>query len=115
MCAVRVDGQDLLASAGSDGTVRLWDPATGDERRKLTGHTGWVRAVCAVRVDGQDLLASASDDQTVRLWDPATAAHEVLVVGLANRPVAVVSHSSAVLFIGLDSGVLALEVASTTT
>ena len=29
-----------LASAGGDGTVRLWDPATGAEQATLTGHTG---------------------------------------------------------------------------
>ena len=27
-----------LASAGDDGTVRLWDPATGAEQATLTGH-----------------------------------------------------------------------------
>ena len=29
VCAVRVAGQDLLASAGDDVTVRIWDPVTG--------------------------------------------------------------------------------------
>lgn len=28
VCAVVVGGRDLLASGGSDGTVRLWDPQT---------------------------------------------------------------------------------------
>ena len=32
----------LLATAGGDGTVRLWDPATGQPARTLTGHTGAV-------------------------------------------------------------------------
>ena len=81
VCAVRVDGQDLLASASNDGTVRLWDPATGAQRRVLTGHTGGVNAVCAVRVDGQDLLASASSDGTVRLWDPATGDQRRVLTG----------------------------------
>ena len=65
---------DLLASAGDDGTVRLWDPASGDPiGEPLTGHTD---AVCAVAFspDGT-LLASAGDDGTVRLWDPASGAH----------------------------------------
>ena len=62
MCAVTVNGRDLLASGGDDGTVRIWDPATGEQRAALQGHQDWVRAVCAVTVDGRDLLASGGDD-----------------------------------------------------
>ena len=61
-----------LASASDDGTVRLWDPATGAELAALTGHTGQVTAV-AFSPDGRR-LASAGWDGTVRLWDPATGA-----------------------------------------
>ena len=34
------DGR-LLASCGGAKTVKLWDPATGERRRTLTGHTGF--------------------------------------------------------------------------
>ena len=67
-------GGDLLASAGDDGTVRIWDPATGQPRHVLEGHTGWVSGGVRGTVDGRDLLASAGDDETVRIWDPATGA-----------------------------------------
>ena len=49
-----------LATAGDDGTVRVWDAATGAPPRTLTGHTGGVRAVALVP-DGTR-LASAGDD-----------------------------------------------------
>ena len=63
------DGK-LVASASSDGTVRLWDSATGAARRTLEGHSGQVYAV-AFSPDSK-LVASASWDKTVRLWDSAT-------------------------------------------
>ena len=74
VAAVRLaDGQVVLASGSDDGTVRLWDPQTGEQLRTLTGHTGWVWSVAAVRLaDGQVVLASGSGDGTVRLWDPQT-------------------------------------------
>ena len=60
------DGR-ILASAGSDNTIRLWDPARGLQIRALEGHTGEVRAV-AFSPDGKS-LASASHDHSIRIWE----------------------------------------------
>jgi len=60
------DGR-MLASAGSDNTIRLWDTSRGLLIRTLSGHLGEVRAV-AFSPDGKS-LASGSQDHTIRIWD----------------------------------------------
>ena len=65
------DGR-LLATAGGDGTARLWDPATGKRLRTLTGHTGEVLAVCGVQPGRAAARHRRRHDKTARLWDPAT-------------------------------------------
>ena len=66
------DGR-TLATAGQDGTTRLWDVSTGGQRLVLSGDGTEVNAV-AFSPDGQT-LATASDAGQVHLWDCATG-HE---------------------------------------
>jgi WD40 repeat protein len=75
------DGQSL-AVASQDGTVRLWDVQTGQERAPLTGHKSYVTSV-GYSADGQS-LASASGDGTVRLWDAATGRERAVLRGPAT-------------------------------
>ena len=60
----------MLASAGRDETVRLWNPKTGENLATLTGHGGLVTSI-AFSPDGKQLL-SGSGDGTVRLWSIQT-------------------------------------------
>lgn len=62
-----------VAAAGYDGSVRVWDAATGVPRHTLPGHGEAAHAV-AFSPDGS-LLATAGADGRVRLWDPATGRH----------------------------------------
>src|SRR5262249_2318927 len=64
------DGR-LMAAAGADGVVCLWDAKTQQPLGQLEGHTGEVAAV-AFTPDGAT-LASAGADGSVRLWNVATA------------------------------------------
>lgn len=81
----------LLASAGTDRTIKLWNSDTGHLLQTLQGHQSWVWAI-AFHPQGH-LLASASYDQTVRLWNVATGdcqhtlqGHDSSVLAVAFSP-----------------------------
>ncbi len=63
------DGR-MLATGGEDGVVRLWEVGSGQERRRLAGHTGHASRL-RFSPDGTR-LASASNDTTAVVWDLTT-------------------------------------------
>jgi WD40 repeat protein/DNA-binding SARP family transcriptional activator len=81
VCPVTVAGRQLLASAGTDGTVRIWDPQTSEQRTMMEGHEGGVNGICPVMVAGRQLLASVGNDGTVRIWDPQTGQQRAMMQG----------------------------------
>jgi WD40 repeat protein len=67
--ALSSDGKRTVC-ATVDGTLRLWNAATGEALDALTGHVG--SANCAVFTPDDRQIVSGGDDGTVRVWDTAT-------------------------------------------
>jgi WD40 repeat protein/serine/threonine protein kinase len=63
------DGR-LVASAGDDHQIKIWEASTGRELLALPDQSPSVQSLAFSPV--QDYLASASFDNTVKLWDTQT-------------------------------------------
>ncbi|KAH7268477.1 HET-R [Fusarium solani] len=71
-----------LASASHDGTIKVWDAATGICLQMLNGHGAWVHSV-VFSADSQRLV-SGSGDGTIEVWDVAMGAClQTLQVGIS--------------------------------
>src|ERR1700676_5387073 len=75
------DGR-LIASGGTDNTVKVWDQQSGLELRSLQGHTNAVQAI-AFSPDGR-LLATAGTDRQILVWEVATGRMLLGLVGHQN-------------------------------
>ncbi|WP_204083027.1 caspase family protein, partial [Asanoa ishikariensis] len=68
-----LNGRLAIVSGSGDGTVRVWDAATGTPiSDPLAGHTASVYAVAVGQLDGRPIIVSGSSDRTVRVWDATT-------------------------------------------
>jgi len=68
-----------LASAGEDGSVKLWDAVTGLQQTKLAGHPFGTSCV-AFFPNGQTLVTGGGDG-TARLWDTKTGKQKLVLKG----------------------------------
>jgi WD40 repeat protein len=67
------DGR-ILATGGSDCTIKLWDVATGKALRTLRGHTGSIDSL-DFNHNGTQLVSASRRDNTVKVWDVALYAN----------------------------------------
>ena len=98
------DGKELLT--GAKMVAQLWDPRTGRELQRFTGHTYPIRSV-AFSPDGRRVL-TGGNDSTARIWDVATG-REIRRIDLGrSTPIARVAFypDGRRVLIGTDHGKL---------
>ncbi|KAK3821646.1 MAG: WD40-repeat-containing domain protein [Benniella sp.] len=79
---------DLIASAGRDTTVRLWDTETGKCHRILIGHADCVWVV--VFSPQGDQVASGGENGVVKVWDVGTGECLCTLTGHAKQVTSVI-------------------------
>jgi WD40 repeat protein len=102
-----------LASGGWDDMVRIWDPSTGQQIRRLDAHQSNVSAI-AFSSDGKRLATRGGLDGVVRVWDPATGKEIQRWEGFSRRSAAlaitpdnqnvVIGGGKAIYFKDIDTG-----------
>ena len=82
-----VGGGHEILTAGSDGTARLWDAATGRPRQSFRGDSHFL--VDAVVAPGGAVLVAGGSDGFLRFWDTSNGrllwmlqAHRSYVIGV---------------------------------
>ena len=107
------DGK-LLASAGHDGQIHLWEPKDGTLVKTLPGHQQWVAAL-AFSHDGQ-LLASSAFDKSIKLWQLPSGNLVDTLQGGHVQPVVSVRFGPSGLLVstGLDRRVVLWDLATAT-
>ncbi|MFW6170089.1 MAG: WD40 repeat domain-containing protein [Planctomycetota bacterium] len=82
----------LVAAAGDDHVIRLWDLEEEAWVARLTGHQDWIRAV-QFSPDGKTLVSSGNDRRVI-MWDVATRKPKrTLAVGDQAVDTVTFSHS----------------------
>ena len=102
--AISADGK-LLATAGADKLVKLWDLATLKETAKIEAHSSQVLAV-AFHPDGSQLVTGGADQQ-LKAWDVKTR-EQTMQLGRHSAPITGATWVAAgpAIFASTDTGSL---------
>src|SRR5262249_45173538 len=91
-----------VVSACEDGTLKIWNIATGDLIATLERHTQGVTS-CAVTPDARRVV-SASEDRTLKVWDLATG--ECIITHLGDARFTAVAATATTICAGDETGTL---------
>ena len=100
----------LIATAGTDGAVRLWNYATAEPVDSFHGSTVAIESL-AFRVDGQQLVSGAADG-SISVWNSEDVASEVFdgTVEQPGRAVALSVDGRQLATTGVNSGRAAITI-----
>ena len=93
-------GADLIATGGADGTVKVWDTASGGLLSTLRGGSSNVILSCDI---SNGIVVAGGSDKTCRVWNSRTQrmihqlvghAHKVTCVRLFSSEHGVISGSA---------------------
>ncbi|QHQ35276.1 c-type cytochrome [Algicella marina] len=104
--------ENLVATAGWDGVVGVWNSETGEQIMWIDSHEGQVNDV-SFSTDGSRLF-SASNDGTIREWDRKTG-EELRVLarhGFGINVLSMAHNGSWLLYGALDGGTRAIDLES---
>jgi WD40 repeat protein len=80
--ALSSDGRRII-SGSHDGTIKVWDATTGQEKLTLKGRTRFFINSVAYSDDGRR-IASGCEDGTVQVWDATTGQEQLSIKGHRN-------------------------------
>jgi WD40 repeat protein len=79
-----------LASGSYDGSIRLWNPKTGEETARLDEHGRIINALATLK-DGR-LACGGRGERTIRLWDLKSGSQTASLKGHSSDILALMVH-----------------------
>ncbi|ELR98065.1 DnaJ domain-containing protein [Gloeocapsa sp. PCC 73106] len=95
---------ELLATGDTDGNIRLWEVATGDNKSTLTGHSNMISCLC-FSYDNNELI-SGGWDHSIRVWDINTKRETQIIKEHKSKIITIYQNEKGTLVTGSTDGYL---------